>query len=190
PRALLLLSFRQGARLEKTGGLQPGEAGVGPGGAGAVAAADAEGVSGFGIDVEFSGDAGSAEGQITQHAVVGRTYEVGAAVRQEHRRGSGGDHQSGGEFIFIFWFEVARINEDRKIRPATDVVDIVDVRIAALLETRGRGYGQVASGGETDDADAVGIDSKFADLAADQADSALCILEGTPGGLIFGLIRP
>ena len=158
--------FESGSRfgdgLEETGGAEPGGAGIGPGRAGAVGAADAEVVSGFGIDVEFGGDAGATEREVHKHAVLGRTDQIGATVNEEDGRGFGMDDNAGGEFVFIFGFEVTRIDQDRKVRPATDVIDVVDVLIGARLETRSGAYGQVASGGKTNDADAMRIDSEFA----------------------------
>src|SRR5262249_9127062 len=69
--------------------------------------------------------------------------------------------------------EVAGVAPDREVRPATHVIDRVLLLVAALVDVRCRRHGEMAAGGEADEADALRVDAPLLCTSADQADSAL-----------------
>ena len=109
-------------------------------------------------------------------------------MHEEDRRRAGRDAQAGSEFILVLGLQVARIGRDGEVRPAADLVDVVDRLVGSLLEARRRGDGQMAARREADHADALRIDAPLLGLAAHQADGPLGILERASGRLAFGLV--
>ena len=124
-----------------------------------VAWADAEVVGGRGINVQLRRDAGTLQGQVHDHAVIGGTDDVVPAVRQKDRGRPGRDAQPGSEFVLVLGLQVARVGQNGEVRPATGLVDVVDRLVGSLLEARRRGDGQMAARRETDHADLLRIDA-------------------------------
>src|SRR5579884_881839 len=142
------------------------------------------------INVQLRLDAGTLQSAIHEYAVFGRADDVGPAVREENGRRVRRESQAGSQLLLVLGFEIAGIDRDREVRPAAYFVNLVDWLIGSLLETCGRGNRQMAARGETDNANAFGIDVPLFGFAAHEADRALGILEGTPGRLVFGFIGP
>ena len=90
-----------------------------------VAGTDAEIVGGRRIDVQLRRDAGSLQGQVGDHAVLGAADDIVAAVHEEDRRRSRRDVQPRRELILVLGLEIARIAEDGEVGPAAYFVDVV-----------------------------------------------------------------
>src|SRR5436190_13076863 len=99
--------------------------------------------------------------------MFGRADEVSAAMGQKDGRSSGGHLQSGSQLVLLLGFEIAGINQDGKIRTATNPVDVIDGGITAFVEAGCGGNCQVTSCRETDDTYAVGIHTEVWGAAAD-----------------------
>ena len=124
---------------------QPGGTRLRPRGAWMFARADAEVMGGRRIDVQLRRDAGFLQRKIHQHTVLRRADDIVPAVREEYRRRSDRDTQAGSNLIFVLRFQVARIDSDGKIRPATDFVHIIDWLILSSVEARRRRNSQMAA---------------------------------------------
>src|SRR5207249_3751790 len=71
----------------------------------------------------------------------------------------------------------ARIDEPLEIRPGFFAIDGIGGPFDAGIETGGGKIGKLSSGGESDNADACGIDAPLFRPVADQADGALRVLQ-------------
>jgi len=111
-------------------------------------------------------------------------YEVPAETQL------GRDTNARRQFVLVLGFQVARINHDGKIRPAADLVNVVDRLVCAPVKVGRRGADEMAAGGETDHADLPRIDAPLPGLAANQTQRTLGILEGTRSGQGLVLPRP
>src|SRR5688572_2922667 len=120
-----------------------------------LAFANAEVVGGGGVDVQFGGNAGSLEGQVHDDASLGRADDVVAAVHEENRWSAGRDAEARCELVGVFGLEIARIDGNGEVRPATDFVNAVDGFVRSLVEVCGRRDSEMAPGREADDADLV-----------------------------------
>ena len=81
-------------------------------------------------------------------------------------------------FQVVLRGEIGGIDEDGEIGAATDFVSVVHGVVSALVEIRAGSGGEMASGGESEHTDALGVDLPFASVVADEADGALGVLEG------------
>src|SRR5712672_2059585 len=122
-----------------------------------VVGANAEIVSGVGVDVQLRRDAGLLQSEIHQYAVVRAADDVIPAVHEENWRRAGRNPDSGREFILLLVLEIAGINRDGEVGPAVCFIDLIDRLVGPLLETGRRGYSQMAAGGETDYSDAINV---------------------------------
>src|SRR5437868_8391629 len=104
-------------------------------------------------------------------------------MHEENGRCVDSDLHAGSKFILVLCFEVARINRDCEVRPATDFVHVIDRFVRAFFKTRGCGNGEMTSSRKSYDADSIGIDSPFLRAASNQTNGALRVLERTTRGL-------
>ena len=109
---------------------------------------------------------------------------------EEDRRRSGRDTQAGSDLVFVLRLQVARIDSNSEVRPATDCVHVIDWLVGSLIEARCCRNCQMAAGREARDADLLRIDAPLAGSAPHQADGSLRILERAPGWLALDLIGP
>src|SRR4029077_16423184 len=82
-----------------------------------------------------------------------------------------------GLYLAVFVGEIGRIDEDAEIGPAGDVIGGVDLVVLPLVVFEAGGGGEVAAGGEAEDADAFGIEAELAGFGADEAHGTLGIHE-------------
>ena len=113
---------------------QPGEAALGPGGAGMIDGTHGEVMGGPRVDVQLRRDAGALQGEVHDDAVFRRADDVGPAMHEEDRRRAGRDAQTGSELVLVLGLQVAGIGRDGEVRPATDLVNIIDRLVGSLLE--------------------------------------------------------
>ncbi len=73
--------------------------------------------------------------------------------------------------------EVARIDDDRKVRAAAELVGGIDRVVKTLVKVSAEGSGKVGSGGESEDAGTVRINMPLCGLGAHDSKSALGILK-------------
>ena len=106
-----------------------------------VAGPDTEVVSRCGVDMQLRCDAGMLQRQICYDAVLGRADDVCAAMREKNWRRAARNRQAGSKFILVLRLQIARIDNDREVRPAARPVDSIDGRIRSLLEARRRREG-------------------------------------------------
>src|ERR1017187_10717709 len=139
--------------------------------------ADSKIVSGRSVDVQLGWNAGAPQCKVHQDAVFRRTDDVRAAMRKEDRGSSRRDVQSRRQFILFFRLQIARIDRDGKVGPATDVIYIVAGFVGSFLKAGSGRDGQVATSRETHDADLLRMELPLAGFAAHQADGPLGILE-------------
>src|SRR6266516_4043737 len=85
----------------------------------------------------------------------------------------------------LLFNEIARIDSDGKVRPATYLVDLVDRFVGALVEMRRRCHGKVPARRETKDANP--LDSPVRGTAAHQTDCPLRVQKRTGSGQRLGL---
>jgi len=111
-----------------------------------AARSDAEVMGSRRIDVQLRRDAGFLQRKVHQHTVLRWANDIVPAVREEDRRRSGRDTQAGSDMVFVFRLQVARIDSNGEVRPATDFVHIIDRLVSPLLEARCRCNRQVAAG--------------------------------------------
>src|SRR5439155_24981376 len=138
-------------------GPQPVGAALRPGRAGVIHLADAEAVSAGGVDVQLGRHAGPLHGQVHGDAVVDGADGVVAGVDEEQRGRRGGHADGRRQLVPVLDLEVARVEHDGEVRPAADLVDVVDRVVGPLLEVGGGGPDEVSAGGEADHADAGGV---------------------------------
>ena len=146
-----------------------GEA-VGPLGGGAFGlGAVAEAVAGFAVDVEFGFDAGGFVFEVEAGHAFGDVWAVAVAAGDE----DGGHAFFGGEEVGS-----AGVDEGLEVGAGAGVVDGVwGVGFAGVGLHGGEG-GEFATGGEADDADAVGFDVPFGGAGADDAEGAAGVGHG------------
>src|SRR5262249_19791591 len=97
--------------------------------------------------------------------------------------------EAGRQGVVLFRLQVARIDRNGEIGPATHLVNVIDRLIGALVEVRRGGNCEMASRRKADDADALRVDAPFLGLAAHEAHGALRVLEWTPGRVFtWGII--
>src|SRR6266849_6098107 len=101
-----------------------------------IAAADAEVVGGTGIDVQLGRDAGLPQRQIHNDAMLRGTDDIFSAMSEKDRRRPGRDAQAWRQLVLVLGLQVARINDNGEVRPATDLVDVVDRFVSSLFKTR------------------------------------------------------
>ena len=138
-----------------------------------IAGPDTEVMGGSCVDVQFRRNAGSLECEIHQHTVLGRADVIGPAVREEDRRCSRRDVQAGGEFVLVFSLQVARIDGDGEVRPASGFVRVIERFVGPPFEVRRGGNRQVATRRETDDADSLGVKTPLRGPATHEAEGPL-----------------
>ena len=167
---------------------QPGGTRLRPRGAWMVARANTEIMGGRRIDVQLRRDAGFPKRKVHQHTMFRRAYDIVPAVREEDRRRPGRDTQAGSDLVLVFRFQVARIDSNGEVGPATDFVHLIDWLVRSLIEARRRRNSQMAAGRETHYADLLRMDAPLAGVAPHEADGPLRILERAPGRLALDLI--
>ncbi len=153
-----------------------------------IALADAEVVGGRRIDVQLRRDAGLPQRKVHQHAVLRRADDIGPAVREKYRRRSGRDTQAGSDLVLVLRLQVARIDSNGEVGPATDFVHVINRLVGSPVEARRRRNCQMAAGRETHHADLLRIDAPLAGFAPHEADSPLRIGERASGRHALGLI--
>ena len=131
-----------------------------------VARADAKVMSGRRIDVQLRRDASFLQRKIHQHTVFRRADDVGSSVHQKNRGRSGRDAQAGSYLILVLCLQVARIDSNGEVGPATDLVHLIDRLVRSLLETGGRRNRQMAAGREAHDADLLRMDAPLLGIAS------------------------
>ena len=155
-----------------------------------VTRADSEVMGGRRIDVQLRRDSDFLQRKVHQHAVLRRADDIIPTVREEDRRRSGRDAQAGSDLVFVLRLQIARIDSNSKVRPATDCIHIIDGFVGSLLETRRHRNRQMAARRETHDADLLWLNAPLTGSAPHQADGPLRVLERTSGRLTLDLIGP
>src|SRR6185369_10290060 len=138
------------------------------------------------IDVQLRRDVRPLQGQVHHYTVLGAGHRIVARMHQEDRWCLFGNPKVGREDILVDLFtcgllfnEIARIDRDREIRPATYFVDLVNGLIGALVKLRRCGNGQVSARREAEDSDPVRIDAPFRSPAPHQTDRSLRVQQWT-----------
>src|ERR1700736_1939112 len=147
--------------LQHVNGVEAGGYEIGPVGDGEVGGAESVAVSSFAEDVEFGRDFEVFEGAIVDEGVLdvdgivlGLEEEGGGGVGAGG--GAGGEDAEGG-----FGGEVAGVDNDGEVRPGADpAVDCTFEVLAPRFEAGvvAEDYGEMASGGEAEEADLIGVD--------------------------------
>jgi len=135
----------------------------------------------LGEDVKFGGNFGIFQFEEIDGGVFD-VHRVVLGLEDEGRRsvGSGVDFWVSSEVLFGK-SEIARIEDDRKVRATGELVCGIDGVVEALVKMSGEGGGEVRSGGEAKDADAVGSVRPRVGVSADHAESTLGVLQGGGG---------
>ena len=155
---------------------QPVGAWLGPGGAGAIAAADAEVVRRTGIDVQPRGHAGALQRQIHEQTMLGVADDVRTAMHEKNGWRLGWNTQAGGELVLVFCLQISRVRQNGEVGSAADLVNVV-LRLLSSFVEAGRGCdGEMSARGEADHAYAFGVDAPLRGFVSHEADSALSIL--------------
>ena len=168
--------------MENVDGAEPVFYAIGPGGDGEFGdAAEAVAVAAFGVEVEFGGDFGLFEGEEIGGGVFYVDWVV-FCLNDEGGRGLGGGMDVELVEVAVFGVgEVAGVDDDGEVGAAGLLVGGVDGGVEPFVVVGAEGDGEVGSGGEAEDADAVGIDLPFSGVGADQAYGALRVVEGCGG---------
>ena len=111
-----------------------------------------------------------------EDAGAGNPIPIIRVVDEEHRRKILQRKEFRGNLTVLF--KIGGIDRNGEIRPCADLVDIIDGRVGLFIEFAGGANGQMAAGGKSHDADAIGIDAPFGGVGTDLANGALRILEG------------
>src|SRR5262245_54145910 len=114
---------------------------------------------------------------------------VVAAVRQEDRWRARRNAQTRRDFVLFLVLQIAGINANGIIRPATYAVYIVDRLVGSRLEIRGGCNRQMAARRKAHQADPLRTESPLLGPAAHQAHRPLGILQRAPRRLSLGFIR-
>ena len=115
-------------------------------------------------------------------------------MNQEDRGRIRGNPNVGREDILVdlhtrgtLFNQIAWIDRDREVRPATYLVDLIDRLVGALVEVGRRRHGQVPARREAEDADP--LDSPVRGPASHQTDCPLRVQQRTRSGQRLGLTR-
>ena len=157
--------------------VQPSFYELGPVRYGLIRGTKAPSVAAVGVDMKFGGNFGVFESE----KIDGGGFDVHGIVFGLNDEGwrsffSGMDFGVGRHVLFGDG-EIAGINDDGEIGPATDAVSGVDGIVEALIVVRAERGGEMSSGGEAEDTNAMRIDVPLGGARADEANSALCVLE-------------
>ena len=133
------------------------------------------------VEVEFGGDFGVFQGQ----EIDGCVFYVNGVVfglDDEGGRGllGGKDIGIGGE-VLLGEGKVAGIDDYGEVWATAELVGGIDGIVEALIEVSAEGGGEMGSGGEAQNADAMRVDVPLRSVFADYADGALGVLEGGRG---------
>ena len=109
-----------------------------PSGARLVAAADTEVVGSPRINVQLRRDAGALQGLVHDDAMIRVANDIVTAVRQKNRGRPSRDAQARSKLVLVLGLQVARIGQDGEVRPAADLVDVIDRLVGSLFEARRR----------------------------------------------------
>jgi len=124
-----------------------------------VARTNAEVMSGRGVNVQLRRDTGFLQRKVHQHTVLRRAYDIIPTMGKENRRRSSRDTQAGSDLVFVLRLQVARINSNGEVRPATDCVHVIDWLVGSPVEARYRRNRKVAACRETHHADLLRMDA-------------------------------
>src|ERR1019366_4406840 len=80
-------------------------------------------------------------------------------------------------FLLVNRHDHARINSHGEVGPATDLISIVDQFISAFFAVIAKMRHELATGGKSEDADALRINVPFLGLKPDKAKRALCVFQ-------------
>jgi hypothetical protein len=97
------------------------------------------------VNVQLRGNARPFQGKIHEHAILGRTDEIFASIHEKDRRCSGRDMNARRKFFLILGLQMARIDRNGEIRPATDFVDLIYVVLFVLSVPRGASNTRLSS---------------------------------------------
>ena len=172
-----------------------GEAG-GPTGEGFVGGSEADAVRALRVYMHLGRDAGLVQGLVIEHAVLHRHDRIVAGVEEERGRRSGGDLQLIREAFDQLGIGIRsqqivaraavcmricesnhRVSEHGEIRAAGNAVDGIGCFGVTGIEMSGGGGSEVAAGGESHDADAVGQHAIGGGFGAHGADGALRVAQ-------------
>ncbi len=144
-------------------------------------------VAPFSIDVEFSGDVSGFQ----LEKPGGRVLDVDRIVlglKQEGRRCVAGGVQIGvvaeGEAWLLIWLrhdggEIARVDDDCKVRARGCGVIGIDVGVETLAESGAERRSEMSAGREAENADTVRVDVKVRGVTADESKGPLRIFKGS-----------
>src|SRR5215831_5828102 len=96
-----------------------------------------------------------------------RADDVVTAMGKENRRRSSRNPQARSQLILVLGLEVTWVNQNSEVRPATDVVNIIDGLVRSFLEIGCCGDSQMASSGEAHDADSLRVEAPLFGFASD-----------------------
>ena len=129
-----------------------------------------------GVEEELVGDAGGVERVLIGFA-AGDVGGVVVGVDEEGWGDGGGEVEVRGGAA-VWSGEVGRVDEDGEVGAAADAVDGVGDWVGTGVEGGGGAGGEVAAGGEADDADFVREEVPCGGAGAGEADGALEVHEG------------
>jgi len=141
-----------------------------------IARSDAEVMGGRSIDVQLRRDAGFLQRKVHQHTVLRGADDIVPAVREEDWGRSDRDMQAGSDLIFVLRFQVARIDPNGEVGPATGFVHFIDWLIRSPVEARCCRNSQMTTSRETHHADLLRIDAPLPGFASHQTNGSLRIL--------------
>lgn len=95
-----------------------------------------------GVDVQFRRDPRPSQGEIHEYAVLRRADEVRVAVREKDGGCTFRNAKSRRQFVLLFCLQVAWIDRDREVGPATEFVHVIDRLVGSFVEARRRGHGE------------------------------------------------
>ncbi len=140
----------------------------------------------FGVKVQFGRDAGGFE----LEKPGGGVFDVDGVVfglEEEGGRGvvGGAQVRVGAEddagFLVRLWnggSEIAGVDDDGEVWAAGEFIGRVDIGVETLVEAGAEGGGEMAAGGEAEDADAVGVEVPLGCVGTDEGHRALRVFEG------------
>lgn len=138
----------------------------------------------FSVDVELGGNLGLLEGEEPGGGVLDVDGVVFGLDKDGGRSAAVGMKVQIVEEAVLGVGEVAGIDDHGEVRAAALLIGGVDGVVEAFLVVSADGGGEVTSCGEAEDADALGVDVPLGRVSTDDAEGALCILEG---GIGFGI---
>ena len=125
-------------------------------------------------EMKFATDFVGLQG-IEELAAVAVGEVIVGGVAEEGRGAARAGEQAG---IFVILEKIGRIDEGAEVRAAGDLVDGILRWIVAFISGGGGEGGEVASCGESHDAQLAGIEPDAGSLAAEQAEGTLRVLQG------------